>query len=792
MLPIPKVWMPHNSYYQIRVQGVVQGVGFRPFIWQLAKKYHIIGNVRNDNQGVLIQIRTDKKTIKEFCQQIKSLCPPLAKIDKIITKKIDDNKTDDFKNLKSFKIIKSILGEALTNLPSDAITCSDCLDDVFDKNNHRYLYPFTNCTNCGPRISIIQQIPYDRKYTSMAKFIMCDSCQSEYDDPQNRRFHAQPNACPKCGPQVFLYDNKTLQIATKNQAISQTIEFLKQGKIVAIKGLGGFTLCADATSNLAVKSLRLRKKKYAKALGLLAKDIKMIKKCAHINNKEQDLLQHISSPIVLLQKKTKTFQNKLSDLISSESNSYGFCLPSTALHHIIMRQIDNPLIYTSANIADNPQIIKNSQALDNLASIADFILIHDRKIINRADDSVMEVINNNSTIIRRARGFAPLPIDLHDDFKKSDGILAIGGDKKNTFCLIKNGTAILSSHTGNLNNYATYENLQHNIKLYQKLYDFKIKKIACDKHPNYISTKFATSLVEKSAHKIKLIKTQHHHAHLVSVLSEHKKANNDTKYLGVAMDGLGYGGDNDGTLWGGEFMLFNYKNYQRVAHFAPVPLVGGDATSYEPWRNTFAYLYQNSNNNWQEMTKKYADLEIIKFLQTKPIKNMQQMIEQKINSPLSSSAGRLFDAIAGFLNLNREKIHFEAQAAMNLQTQAEKYFFDKNIQGYKIDIKDNIINWQGLWQGLLEDSKQKKSTQIMAAKALLCISESILKMTIKQSQKHDIKNIVLSGGMWQNKLLLTKIIRSLKQNDLNVLTPSQAPSNDGGLSLGQALIATNK
>jgi hydrogenase maturation protein HypF len=757
---------------QIRITGVVQGVGFRPFIWQLANHFELTGKVYNDNKGVLVIVCGKNTNITNFIKQIKKQAPPLAVIKNIYPKKISQQ------NYTDFKIIKSITGTVSTDMPADTATCSFCIEDIFDENNPRYMYPFTNCTHCGPRISIIKKIPYDRQNTSMADFKMCDFCKDEYDDPTNRRFHAQPVACDKCGPQVFLYNNKKQELAIKSGAIKETVQLLQQGKIVAIKGLGGFTLCVDATNKEAVAKLRYRKQREAKALALLAQNSKMVEEYAIVTKKEKELLYHLSAPIVLCKKKKSVFSKK----VAPDTYFYGFCLPSTPLHHIIMKSIKTPLVYTSANISSNPQIIENNQAQQDLKNIADYFLIHDREIVNRLDDSVLQVIDDQNTIIRRARGFAPLPISLHSDFKNIDGILAIGADKKNTFCMIKKGNAILSPHIGSLWNINTFEDLKKTLSLYRNLYDFKIKKIICDLHPQYVSCGFADKLAKK--YNVPIQKVQHHHAHLVSVIAEREQPKTTEKYLGIALDGLGFG--DDGTFWGGEFMLFNYNGYKRVAKFSPIPLVGGDLSAQETWRNCFAYLYQIPN--WQDVFKKYKEQNIIKFLSKKPLNNIQKMITKNINCPLSSSAGRLFDAIAAFLDLKREKISFEAQAAIALENMAFNNFYDEDISAYDVDIRKNTISWQSLFIGMLEDSRCDIAKEIIATKALKTICDAIVQMTITIIKKHKIKAIVLSGGVWQNNLIRTRVCKKLTQQKLKILVPYNVPCNDGGLSLGQALI----
>ncbi len=598
----------------IRVKGLVQGVGFRPAVWGIANKMQLCGQVLNDGQGVEIELFGNEKEIQTFIKNLQKKCPPLARIDSIQQTELNTEKPE------GFSIAKSNQTTAQTGIVPDAASCSECIKDSINQDNRRYRYPFTNCTHCGPRLTIIKAIPYDRKNTSMAPFILCKKCQSEYDNPADRRFHAQPNACPECGPKIELQPRPR---NTKDD-IQATINLLKKGKIIAIKGIGGFHLACDATNQQAVVQLRKAKRRSAKPFALMAANTQIVENYCSINTDEKKLIESNCAPIVLLkQNNCQTLPHE----IAPGQNCFGFMLPYSPLLHLLFENLNRPLVMTSGNLSDIPQCIDNDDALEKLKSIADYWLLNNRDIVNRVDDSVVRIANNNTQILRRARGYAPTSIPLPNGFDNKYNVLACGGELKNTFCLIKNGMATLSQHIGDLKNSSTFDDYQKTINLYENLYQHHPQTIAIDAHPDYLSSKYGYQLAQK--HKLNLIKIQHHHAHIASVLAENNRRFDQGKVLGIVLDGIGYG--DKCSLWGGEFLLADYHSSTRLGRLKPMALIGGSQAMKKPWRNTYANLVDYFD--WEEIITNYAELEIIKFLTQMPTKTLDAMLVKRINSP---------------------------------------------------------------------------------------------------------------------------------------------------------------
>ncbi|HLO83691.1 MAG TPA: carbamoyltransferase HypF [Nostocaceae cyanobacterium] len=770
---------------EIRVRGTVQGVGFRPTVYRLAKAYGLKGEVCNDGQGVLIRAAGSEENLTEFIQKLKQECPPLARINEIIRQPY----LGEF-NFDDFIISHSISSQVKTQIVPDAATCPQCQKEIFDPFSRYFRYPFTNCTHCGPRLSIIRAIPYDRNNTSMAIFPMCSDCNQEYQDVENRRFHAQPVACHVCGPHAWLEraDNKpvTASMFSMLDDVDAVCTLLQKGEIVAIKGLGGIHLACDATQEAAVQKLRQRKKRYHKPLALMARDINIISEYCQLNKKEQELLTSPAAPIVLLAIRN---DQKVAPSVAPGQNSLGFMLPYTPLHHLILRRMNRPIVLTSGNLSDEPQCIDNQEAKDKLGQIADYFLLHNREIINRVDDSVVRVIDNKLQTIRRARGYAPAPLNLPPDFAEVKPILAMGGELKNTFCLLQSGEAILSQHLGDLENAAAFKAYQDTLNLYLNLFEHQPEIIAIDKHPEYLSTKLGQELA--SVNQIKLQEIQHHHAHIAACMAENQLPLNSLPVLGIAFDGLGYGEDN--TLWGGEFLLADYRQFKRLAKFKPVAMIGGEKAIYQPWRNTYAHLI--SAFNWEDLQQKYPNLELLDFLEQKPLKLMNQLIEKGINSPLASSVGRLFDAVAVAIGICREECSYEGQAAINLEALVDVNILnnDKEIQNYpfKVDFLDSIycIDPSPMWLALLTDLQQRVTPEEIATKFHKSLTNAVVKIVQHLTVENTINNVVLTGGVFQNRILLEQVTKNLQKLDINVLTHSLVPANDGGLSLGQAVIA---
>ncbi|MBD2145131.1 carbamoyltransferase HypF [Sphaerospermopsis sp. FACHB-1194] len=770
---------------EIRVKGIVQGVGFRPTVYRLAKFCGLKGDVCNDGEGVLIRVAGSEEKITEFVDKLYQECPPLAKINKLIRSSyLGDFDFDDF------VISHSVNTVVKTEISPDAATCSQCQKEIFDPFSRYFRYPFTNCTHCGPRLTIIRAIPYDRNHTSMVKFPMCGDCNTEYEDVENRRFHAQPVACFKCGPSAWLERADGQPVIADMFSMLDDVDavctLLQKGEIVAIKGLGGFHLACDATQETAVKKLRERKRRYHKPFALMARDINIISEYCYVSDLEKTLLTSPAAPIVLLNIKP---EKQVAISVAQGQNTLGFMLPYTPLHHLILRRMNRPIVLTSGNISDEPQCINNEDAKEKLGKIADYFLLHNRDIVNRVDDSVVRVIDDKIQTLRRARGYAPAPIILPFGFEKVAPILAMGSELKNTFCLLREGEAILSQHLGDLENAAAFNAYQETLNLYLNLFEHKPEIIAIDQHPEYLSSKLGKELA--SSNEIKLIEIQHHHAHIAACMVENKIPLDAKPILGIAFDGLGYG--EDGTLWGGDFLLADYRKFQRVATFKPVAMIGGEQAIYQPWRNTYAHL--NSAFNWEEIKQQYADLEIIKFIEQKPLKLLNQMIEKDINTPLASSVGRLFDAVAAAIGICREECSYEGQAAIEMEATVNVNILnnDKETINYpfKFEKLDKIyyIDPAPMWEGILQDIKQQISPSEIAAKFHISLAIVITEIVKQLTQEHKINQVALTGGVFQNRILLEQTTKNLKKLGIEVFTHSIVPANDGGLSLGQAVIA---
>lgn len=777
----------------IRIQGIVQGVGFRPIVWKLATKYGLLGKVFNDGKGVQIYVWGTNKSIDEFIRNILDQCPPLARIDHI-----ENTSFTGICSTDTFSIVHSQNNQVDTNVVADAATCHECVEETLNPFSRRYRYPFTNCTHCGPRFSIISSIPYDRKHTSMSEFEICEECNEEYTDPDDRRFHAQPNACYVCGPKAWLERSDGNALCTENLTqlddVDAACSLLQQGKIVAIKGIGGFHLACDATNSEAVELLRKKKRRYHKPFALMARELSIIQQYCDVSDTEESLLRSSGAPIVIL----NSNKNTLPEAVAPNQNTYGFMLPYTLLHHLLLKRMQRPIILTSGNISDEPQCIKDDDAKKHLSNIAEYFLTHNREIINRVDDSVVRVIAEQPRLLRRARGYAPASIPLPDGFEKCPDLLAMGGELKNTFCLLKNDKAFLSQHIGDLEEASTYADYQKNLDLYKNLYQHTPELLVVDKHPEYLSTKLGRKLSESEG--IPLQAVQHHHAHIAACLTENKWPLNAEKVLGVALDGLGLGEQADtnttNSIWGGEFFIADYCNAERVGTFKPVAMLGGEKAIYEPWRNTYAHLM--AELGWGNLKINYADLELVRFLESKPLETFNAMLKTNSNSPLTSSCGRLFDAVAAALGICKESVSYEGQAAIELEAlvDTDTLFNEDELLAYPFAIPNlnssiPYIEPLAMWQALLGDLILSTPVEVMAARFHKGLAKIIVTMINKLTTTDDeriLNTIALSGGVFQNKILLEQVVMRLEQEDFNVLTHKLVPANDGGLALGQAAI----
>jgi hydrogenase maturation protein HypF len=761
----------------IRVRGIVQGVGFRPTIWRIAKQHRLTGEVWNDGLGVMIHAFGSDEDLDAFIQQIPLQLPPLARLDSLKVQNLDE-----LPHLDEFHIVASRHNGVDTPVTADAATCPDCLAEIDDPNNRRYRYPFTNCTHCGPRLSIIRRVPYDRNHTSMAEFPMCPQCQQEYDNPADRRFHAQANCCPDCGPKVWLEDRHGQGLESVDP-LKHAADLIRQGYILAIKGLGGFHLACNAMDTNAVNRLRERKRRYAKPFALMARDVDTITRYAKVDEEEIRTLRDKAAPIVLLEASGET----LAPGIAPDDDKLGFMLPYTPLHTLLLQELEAPIVLTSGNISDEPQCIDNDNARKKLSDIADFLLLHDRDIVNRLDDSVARLMAGKMRLLRRARGYSPEALMLPPGFEQAGNTLAMGAELKNSFCLLKSGQAIVAQHIGDLENAAVQRDYRNAIDLYKQLYDFKPERIAIDNHPGYLSTQYGQTLAETDA--AVLVPVQHHHAHLAACLAEHGIPLNAPPVLAAIFDGLGLG--DDGELWGGEFLLGDYKSYTRLGCFQPIALPGGAQAMREPWRNTYAQLLHYFD--MQTLQQDYADLDIMALLAGKPLTMLETMISKNLNSPPSTSCGRWFDAFAAALGLYSELIHYEGQAAIALEVLATPLFAHEQAYPKAWSVarcKDlSILSWQGLWQAVLADLKRGVDKARIAARIHHSLIDATVELLTELSSRTGADSIVLSGGVFQNRLLLKEVSEQLQRYGKIVLSPQRYPMNDGGLALGQAVIA---
>ncbi len=755
---------------RIKIIGVVQGVGFRPFVFNLAKKHNIKGFVINDTSGVYIEAEGEKENLENFLKVLKTSPPRLSHIYKIIIEELPE------KNFKDFRIEKSRdkEGEPILDILPDVATCEFCLKELFDSKDRRYRYPFINCTLCGPRFTIIEKIPYDRKNTSMKEFKMCERCYEEYTNPEDRRFHAQPICCPVCGPWIELFTSNGEKIAEKEEALRLSIDLIKQGKILAVKGIGGFHLMVNATSPVLIKELRKRKKRSNKPFAVMFKNIKEVKKYCFLSPFEESLLLSKEAPIVLLKSR-----NKLPEEIAPGIDCVGAFLPYSPLHHLILSELEFPVIATSANLSDEPIVISNEEVFEKLSFVSDYFLVHNRKIVRRCDDSVIKPIYEKKVFIRRSRGFAPLPVFIEGKVPKK--IFATGPREKNTFAIAFQNKIILSQHIGDLDSLENLKAYEESVRDLFSLYRFSPEIIVCDLHPYYETTFFAERLGRERG--IPVIKVQHHFAHALSCMAEHGLKE---KVLAISWDGTGYG--TDGTVWGGEFLVidFNKKGipeFKRLATFFPFRLIGGEKAVKEITRTSLSLLFSIFEEETIEIAKTFPSL--AKYTE-RELKNFYIIWKKGINSPLCSSAGRLFDGIAaltGIIDFNT----YEGEAPMRLESLYD--FRENSCYSFEfVSQKDGpiLISWKTLIKDLLNDLKKGEPLSVMVSRFINTLSEICLSVI----KKAEIEKVVLSGGVMLNKPLVEGIIKKAKKEGFKVYIQERVPPNDGGLALGQAYYGT--
>ena len=744
---------------QIVIEGIVQGVGFRPFIYREAKSFGLKGYVLNTSDVVNIEVQGDESNLEAFISQIKIKSPPASKINKIYVKEIPLKDEYDFRIEDS--LIKS---PQRIYLPKDLSICKECLNELFNPDDRRYLYPFINCTNCGPRYSIIEKLPYDRKNTTMLDFPMCEECLKEYNDPITRRYHAEPNACEKCGPKVSLLDSQGFLIADSIKAIKLCKKFLEEGKIIAIKGIGGFHLATDAYNNVSVSLLRDRKRRGNEPLAVMMPDIDAVKKIAIVSSKEEEALLGVERPIVLL-KKSKNYN--LSEFIAPRLKRVGIMLPYTPLHYLLFKDLEtDALVMTSANFHNEPIVSDNKEAFTKLKDVADYYLTNNRRIRRKIDDSVIFFLKDKKLIQRRSRGYVPEPIEV--SFPLREGV-AFGGELKNTIALSKNNLIYISQHIGDLKNKDSFEYMKWVYFDLLELLSIKPSFVASDLHPDYLSTLFAESL------NLPLTKVQHHKAHIASVIGSLNIF--EKEIIGISFDGTGFG--EDGNSWGGEFFICRKNEYKRVAHFEYFELPGGDKATEEIWRIGYSLLKKSFGKETP------LELPIDKVR----IELINKMLEQKINSPLTSSVGRLFDGVSSLLNLTQYAT-FEGEGAMLL----ESFTLPGFDSSYDVEIlKENdtyVVELSPLIKGIVEDIKKGLKTEEISSKFHNFICEAILKLVRILRNEYLINNIVISGGVFQNMYLLKRLQIILAKEGFSLYIPDNVPINDGGLSFGQIYLAS--
>jgi hydrogenase maturation protein HypF len=746
------------------VGGLVQGVGFRPFVFNLAESENLDGMVSNNSAGVLIEVQGPPDSVERFCRRLPEEAPPRSRIISVNTENVPLLDHGPGFHIETSRNTPG----TNTLIPADMATCADCLDDIRDARNRRIGYAFTNCTNCGPRWTIIQRIPYDRPHTSMAPFTMCEACRQEYEDPRNRRFHAQPNACPDCGPRLWL-EKKDGRI-DGHAVLPEAARLLADGQIVAIKGLGGFHLAVDAGNQEAVLRLRRKKHREAKPLAVMVGALSSARKFADIEDGEADLLESTEAPIVLVRNSEKPGGQtpSLAPTVAQNHRRLGLMLPYTPLHHLLFDELAKigipALVMTSGNNSEEPICLDNDEARQTLGPIADALLLHDRGIIRRADDSVIQVLDQSPLFFRRSRGFAPVPIFVGESGPE---VLAVGPELKNTICLLKNDRAFLSPHIGNLENIQAFDFFRETIDTLQNVLECQPGIIAHDKHPGYFSTQWAQ---KQKAAGATLVPVQHHHAHLVAVMAEHHLKD---QTLGLIMDGTGYG--EDGTIWGGEILAGDAHGFTRLGHFDPVPLPGGDAAVKAPWRTAVSYLRHAFGE----------DVVVPDFLAKYPVQPVMEMLKKGINSPMTSSCGRLFDAVAALTGFWPE-VRYEAQAAIELMAMTSH----EEVRAAK--------PWEGVEPGpslelpvrpFIEAAVRESSPAEISARFHRTLIDLLAAAALQASSRTGIRDVVLAGGVFQNEILMAGLCQALTRLDLRPHRPEQCPANDGAVALGQAVIA---
>lgn len=759
---------------RVQVAGVVQGVGFRPFVYGLASRLGLGGFVGNDGRGVLIEAEGEDSALARLVDAVRTQAPPLARVEDVrVTAVVPTGQT-------AFTISASAAGGPRTTLVApDTATCADCLAEMADPADRRFGYAFTNCTNCGPRFTIVRELPYDRPGTTMSAFVLCGPCRREYEDPLDRRFHAQPVCCPDCGPRLRLLDGAGSVIA--GDPVGGAAELLASGAILAVKGIGGYHLGVAAADEHAVSRLRSRKKRQERPLAVLVPDVAAARRLCRIDGVEEAVLTGPARPIVLLERRADALaEARVAASVAPGQRRLGVMLPYSPLHHLLTAAHPEPLVLTSGNVSDEPIAYRDADALTRLAGLADAFLLHDRPIHTRVDDSVVRVVRGAPLPIRRSRGFAPAPLTLPWEFPRP--VLACGPELKNTFCLGRDRHAFVSHHIGDLENHETLEAFAAGIRHFQHVFDVEPRVVAHDLHPEYLSTKHAFDLAAADA-GVQLVGVQHHHAHIASCLADNDRTG---PAIGVAFDGLGMG--DDGTLWGGEFLLADLAGFVRSGYLAPVPMPGGALAVREPWRMAAAYLDALYGTSW-------PDTEVVDRLRARRSPQLAKVVAAAragLNAPLTSSAGRLFDAVAALAGV-RDTVSYEGQAAIELEQLADP----EERSRYPVRIAGGggpegggplVVQAADLVAGVLADLGGAVPAPVVAARFHNGLAAAVVEVCERLRRAGGLGVVALSGGVFQNVLLLQRCLTGLEAVGFEVLVHRRVPPNDGGISLGQAVV----
>jgi|HigsolmetaAR201D_1030396.scaffolds.fasta_scaffold03669_2 hydrogenase maturation protein HypF len=752
---------------RVAIQGAVQGVGFRPFIYRLATGMGLVGWVNNSSQGVFVEVEGHPEQLHMFLERIEAERPPRSFIQSMQTALLDPIGYVGFEVRQS-----DDAGAKTTIVLPDIATCPDCLHDISDPHNRRYRYPFTNCTNCGPRYSIIEALPYDRINTTMRRFTMCPACQAEYDDPLDRRFHAQPNACPHCGPQLAFWDAQGQQLAERDEALLAAAEAICQGQIVAAKGLGGFHLMVDARNQEAVQRLRQRKAREEKPFALMYPTLAQVRRDCAVSELEEQLLCSPEAPIVLLRRLSlEETASGIAESVAPGNPNLGVLLPYTPLHHLLMAELGFPIVATSGNRSDEPICTDEHEALVRLAGIADCFLVHNRPIVRHVDDSIARVMLGEACVLRRARGYAPLPIDIAQPLPMT---LALGAHQKNTVAISTAGEVFGSQHIGDLTTPQAFDALNEVVDSLTRLYEFRPTVLACDAHPDYRSTQFAEA-ASRSYHQ-PLVRVQHHYAHVLSCMAEHGL---EPPVLGVAWDGTGYG--LDGTIWGGEWLLVNETSFERHAHLRAFRLPGGERAVRQPRRAALGLLYEVYGDALFGM----EELAPLQGLPAQERTILRTVLQRGINAPLTTSAGRLFDAVAALVGL-RQTASYEGQAALELESALAQVETD---DAYPVRVRSHshcqIVDWEPMVMGIIDDLRRAQPIGRIAAK----MHNTLVEMIVAVAERADQERVMLSGGCFQNQYLLQRTVERLRRAGFRPYWHRRIPPNDGGIAFGQVLAA---